>query len=298
MRKNFLSHPVHNDDIAFKFAPADVVRANQVFYGLEASTYDAKNHVRSKAIQRYYRSLLDNQVLSGISRAELSRWTALDIGCGTGFLEGFLVGSVNKIYAVDATADMLRLAGQKFPTSQVERIQAEATELPFLPATFDLVCSNAVLHHLYNWRSLLTQMVDLLKPGGRLFLGYEPNAIPYRLFRPILMLLAKAAPEHRRWGSKVDCGGAVPHTEMKDIDIHKLAEFQIFHGRGIDPFELRKLLLGMGMTDVNLQFTSLYQAALINDYGIPLPLDLFPEWVFRLSRRLSLSFSAISRKPA
>src|ERR1700722_19416441 len=201
MRRNVVAHPERENDGSSKFAPADVMRANQIFYGVEAHTYDAKNHVHSKAIQRYYQSLLDNRLLSGVPRSELGRWTVLDVGCGTGFLEEFLIGKVKTVYAVDATADMLRIAGQKFTAPAVQRVQADANQLPFLPATFDMVCSNAVLHHLYNWRSLLSQMVDLLKPGGRLFLGYEPNAIPYRLFKPLLMLLAKVAPEHRRWGS-------------------------------------------------------------------------------------------------
>jgi SAM-dependent methyltransferase len=274
-----------------QFNSADVLRANQILYGGEASSYDSKNHVKSRAIRRYYESLL-NGLLNDLDRRHGCKM--LDVGCGTGFLEDFLVARGAHVYAVDATAAMLETARAKFSEGRVSWIRADATRLPFSALSFDMVCSNAVLHHLYDWRSLLRQMIDLLKPEGRLLIGYEPNAIPHKVFRPLLMAMAKLAPEEKRWNREGPAD--LPSGHLRDVDVHKLAEFHIFYGRGIHPFKLRRYLLDAGLREVHLHFTSLYQALLIKDYGIPLPLDFLPQWVFKMSGPLSLSFSLTARK--
>lgn len=151
-----------------------------------------------------------------------------------------------------------------------------------------------MLHHLYDWRSPLGHMIELLKPEGRLLLGYEPNGISYRLFRPLLMAMAKSAPEEKRWNP--DRTGQAPCGQLRNVDVHKLAEFHIFHRRGIPPFELKRYLLNLGMRNVRLHFTSLFQMLLLKDYGLPFSLDALPQWVFKLSGPLSLSFSVTAQK--
>jgi SAM-dependent methyltransferase len=273
------------------FDAEDVLRANQILYEEGAASYDHKNHVKSKAIRRYYEILLDD-LLEGVY--DHADFKVLDVGCGTGFLEDFLIPRCECLCAVDATMAMLQTARAKFARNCVHWIGADAGQLPFAQSSFDMVCTNAVLHHLYDWQPLLSQMIHLLKPSGRLFLGYEPNGIPHRLFRPLLMCMAKLAPEEKRWNRSGAAG--LPSSKLDDIDIHKLAEFHIFHGRGIHPFKLKRYLLDAGMRKVNLHFTSLHQVLLLKDYGIPLSLDSLPQWMFKLTGPLSLSFSLTAWK--
>ena len=74
-----------------------------------------------------------------------------------------------------------------------------------------------------------------------MFLGYEPNAIPYRVFWPLLKVAAKIVPEHRDRDRIRERSGQRDHPSLKDVDIHELSEFHIFHGtrggRGIHPFD-------------------------------------------------------------
>ncbi len=49
---------------------------------------------------------------------------------------------------------------------------ADATCLPFGPATFDTVLSFIMLHHVIDWRKALAEAARTLRPGGQL-LGYD-----------------------------------------------------------------------------------------------------------------------------
>lgn len=278
---------------------ADVLLANQLYYAVEAHEYDKKNHVRNPAILRYYDRLLRHFVFAGRSAEEIRHWKACDVGCGTGFLETLLADRVGSIVAFDATHGMLVQAKGKFAALPVAWVQADAQALPIREPVFDLVCSNAMLHHVYGFEQVLASMIGMLKPGGKLFLGYEPNAIPYKIFWPLLKLAAKIVPEHRNRDSIRNASRQDAHPQLKDVDIHELSEFHIFHGtggRGIDPFRLQAFATRQGIDDCRIHFSSVYQFALLRDSGVPIPVQMLPDWFFRLSGRLSLSFSLTGRK--
>lgn len=274
----------------------DVLLANQLYYKSEAAEYDKKNHVNSQAIQSYYRRLFDRFIFAGCPPGEVGTWLVCDVGCGTGFLETMLAPKVGSIVSLDATLPMLQEARRKFPGASIAWVMAVAESLPLATASFDLVCSNAMLHHLYEYREVVAKMVSLIKPGGKLFIGYEPNAIPYRLFWPLLKAAAKIVPEHRNREQIRRASGQEDYDELKGVDIHELAEYHIFQGTGIHPFRLRDDAIDKGVSDAKVHFTSLYQAALLRDSGIPLPINSLPEWIWRISGRLSLSFCLTGTK--
>ena len=268
--------------------PSDVLLANQLYYKVQAGEYDAKHHVKSHAIQRYYSRLFDGFIFKGYSASQIGAWRVCDVGCGTGFLESILSKRVGSMMSIDATMPMLNVAREKFKDQNITWVMADAQALPLSAARFDLVCSNAMLHHVFGYEKVLQQMASMVKPGGKLFLGYEPNAIPYKLFWPVIKLAATIVPEHRRRHEVREKSGQAAHETLKHADIHEMAEYHIFSSKGIDPFQLEKTLRGLGIIDTRVHFTSLYQAALLRDSGVPLPLDTLPDWVYRLSGRLSL----------
>jgi 2-polyprenyl-3-methyl-5-hydroxy-6-metoxy-1,4-benzoquinol methylase len=278
---------------------ADVLLANQLYYGVEAPEYDQKNHVKNEAILRYYHRLFARHVFGGVSADQIRNWIACDVGCGTGFIETLIAGRVRRMIAFDATHRMLAQAKAKGASLPVTWIQADAQALPVDRSAFDLVCSNAMLHHVYGYERVLSSMIAMLKPGGRLFVGYEPNAIPYRMLWPLLKLAAKIVPEHRQRHAIREASGQAAHPSLNAYDIHELSEFHIFHGtgeHGIDPFRLQALAARQGMADCRIHFSSVYQFALLRDAGVPIPMQVLPDWFFRLSGRLSLSFSLTATK--
>lgn len=89
----------------------------------------------------------------------------LDIGCGTGDLAAKIQENGATVLGTDASADMIELARQNYPTIQFE--QKDATTLDY-NQEFDAVFSNATFHWIENQKELLKGIYKSLKYGGRL----------------------------------------------------------------------------------------------------------------------------------
>ncbi len=100
----------------------------------------------------------------------------LDAGTGTARIP-ILVGQQCpqwRIVAIDLSRNMLKLAAQNITQaglqSQITLELADAKQLLFPAAQFDLVLSNSLIHHLPNPLSFLQEIDRVLKPGGALLL--------------------------------------------------------------------------------------------------------------------------------
>jgi ubiquinone/menaquinone biosynthesis C-methylase UbiE len=102
--------------------------------------------------------------------------SVLDVGCGTGGLAIEVkrqVGASGSVTGVDPSAAMIARAEQKARKAgtDVAFRTAAAEALPFSDATFDVVVTTLVLHHLpgETRRAGVAEMRRVLKPGGRLY---------------------------------------------------------------------------------------------------------------------------------
>lgn len=97
----------------------------------------------------------------------------LDVGCGTGTLALALESSVGtgEVHGIDASPEMIEVAKEKAAKtgSDIDFRVALVEEIPFPDATFDLVTSSLMLHHLPDdlKRTGLGEIRRVLKPGGR-----------------------------------------------------------------------------------------------------------------------------------
>ncbi len=112
--------------------------------------------------------------------------TVLDVGCGRGLL---LIGAAKRLttgkaVGVDiwqtedlsgnrpeATLENARLEGV---AERVEVKDGDARRLPFADGTFDVIVTKDALHNIYNAaerRTAVREIVRVLRPGGRLFIG-------------------------------------------------------------------------------------------------------------------------------
>lgn len=92
----------------------------------------------------------------------------LDVGSGTGvaaFLALQSAGPGAAVVALDASPGMLRLARVKGLTRLVV---GAVPGLPLPDAVFDGVLANFVLSHIPSYQTALSDMVRVLRPGGRL----------------------------------------------------------------------------------------------------------------------------------
>jgi ubiquinone/menaquinone biosynthesis C-methylase UbiE len=98
----------------------------------------------------------------------------LDVGCGTGTLAIAAkrqIGAAGKAQGIDASPEMLARAAKKARRAgmDVAFMQAPAQALPFPDASFDVVLTSVMLHHLPRpgRAQCAREMRRVLRPGGR-----------------------------------------------------------------------------------------------------------------------------------
>jgi SAM-dependent methyltransferase len=92
----------------------------------------------------------------------------LDVGCGTGTLARRLSAAGYEVTGVDPSEGMLSVMRAADPS--VAAVRGSGTSLPFEAASFDVVVTVAVMHHVADpaaVRAMLGEMVRVLRPGGR-----------------------------------------------------------------------------------------------------------------------------------
>ncbi|MBE1551571.1 2-polyprenyl-3-methyl-5-hydroxy-6-metoxy-1,4-benzoquinol methylase [Mycobacterium sp. OAS707] len=94
--------------------------------------------------------------------------SALEVGCGDGFLAARLSQWVPHVVAVDVDEPVLRRARQRFPDAPVTWRHGDVLALADELGEFDAVVSNAMLHHVADTRAALACLRGLVKQGGTL----------------------------------------------------------------------------------------------------------------------------------
>jgi SAM-dependent methyltransferase len=95
----------------------------------------------------------------------------LDVGCGVGmYVRGFRQFTPH-VFGVEIEGERAREA-----SAFGEVIQSPGEALPFAEGSFDLVLSHEVIEHVADDRASVTEMMRVLKVGGRLAL-FCPNRL-------------------------------------------------------------------------------------------------------------------------
>jgi SAM-dependent methyltransferase len=96
--------------------------------------------------------------------------TVLDLGCGCGMNAVCLAERGARVWALDISESLARIARQRFAAHNLlERacvLVASAHAIPLPPESIDVVFGNAVLHHLDLNRAVV-ELDRVLRPGGR-----------------------------------------------------------------------------------------------------------------------------------
>jgi ubiquinone/menaquinone biosynthesis C-methylase UbiE len=105
----------------------------------------------------------------------------LDGGCGTGHFDAALGGRRASIIGLDSSFEMLEYARSKYCMQNL--VHGNVETLPFLLDSFDTVVMLTALELLGAPQSALSEARRVLKPSGRLFVGYLERFSPWGLFR-------------------------------------------------------------------------------------------------------------------
>jgi ubiquinone/menaquinone biosynthesis C-methylase UbiE len=161
VRAFWQAHPCGN-----KFTEAEIGTA-EFFKSVEAHRYTKEWHIPEAADFAGSRGL-----------------KVLEIGCGMG-TDGAQFAQAGADYTgIDLTEAAIELARKRFQLSGLsgEFRVADAENLDFPAASFDLVYSHGVLHHTPDTARAVKEIHRVLKPGGRaLVMLYHRDSYNYRI---------------------------------------------------------------------------------------------------------------------
>ena len=98
----------------------------------------------------------------------------LDLGSGAGtdsLIAAQMVGDTGSVRGIDMTPQMLakaRDAASAMGATNVDFFEAEAEQLPFPDASFDVVISNGVIDLIPDKDAVFAELHRVLEPGGRI----------------------------------------------------------------------------------------------------------------------------------
>ena len=98
----------------------------------------------------------------------------LCVGCGSGEECEYLKNrGAAEVVGMDVAENLLEIASDNYP--EIEFIHSDIENLDLNSARFDLVYSSLVMHYMDDWKTVLTNIYRMLKPGGQfLFSTHHP----------------------------------------------------------------------------------------------------------------------------
>jgi ubiquinone/menaquinone biosynthesis C-methylase UbiE len=150
--------------------------AQVLYHDWEASTYDEKWSIS------YDERCVDYARDRFTAVAGAAGWPygrSLEVGAGTGFftLNLKLAGVLDEAHVTDLSPGMVEAAEKNAAGLgfEVHGKVADAERLPYDDGEFDLVIGHAVIHHIPDVELAFTEMLRVLKPGGRFVICGEPT---------------------------------------------------------------------------------------------------------------------------
>ncbi len=102
----------------------------------------------------------------------------LDFGCGPGHVLNWLEPFGFRQVGLDVSLTNLRNA-LKGGNRMV--VCGDACNMPFKDGTFSLVTESSVLHHIYDWKSVVSESCRICARGGGIILDSEPGSMQMAL---------------------------------------------------------------------------------------------------------------------
>jgi len=106
----------------------------------------------------------------------------LEIACGTGRVTAHLAKSIKfeTLIATDLNPDMIEVAKEKVKSNKIKWMPANAMELPFIDAAFDLVVIQFGIMFFPDKQKGINEAYRVLRPNGKLIFSTwdKPEAVP------------------------------------------------------------------------------------------------------------------------
>jgi Methylase involved in ubiquinone/menaquinone biosynthesis len=154
--------------------------------------------------------------------------TLLDVGCGDGVIALFLRRRVSKIYGIDKSERVMKIAKKR--GMFVQKIDLDKEKLPFSNLYFDFVTCLDVVEHVRDPHGLIREIYRVLKKGGTLIITAPNIRFSDHLVRLILNGHFPITSEDK---SAYD-GGHIHYFTFSDLrDILQSEGFRVVKEEGI-----------------------------------------------------------------
>lgn len=116
----------------------------------------------------------------------LNNFNLLEIGCSSGDFTFYLAdifarrGREAEIFAIDISDRLINIAKEKNKFNNIYFLEGNIYNIPFPEEYFDVVCGNAILHHLDLDRAFV-EIKRVLKKEGKIIF-FEPNLLNPQVF--------------------------------------------------------------------------------------------------------------------
>ena len=240
-----------------------VIDANIAVHSKLAAQYEAcEPHFRPENVAKVERRIAS---LVAATKAQ----SALDLGCGTGFMVQILKKLVSHITGVDVTSAMLDRVDRS-GTARMDLVQHDTGTYPVEPGAFQLVTAYSFLHHLCDLAPTLGTAARALGPGGKFYADLEPNYY----FWEVINRLERGGAYHPLVQREIEA------VTFKDEEIEERfgvsrdtfnhAEFGKDIAGGFKQEELQRLLREAGFSQVEFYYDwFLGEGFMINREGAP-----------------------------
>ncbi|MEW5808733.1 MAG: methyltransferase domain-containing protein [Actinomycetota bacterium] len=136
-----------------------------------SSIYQAGRKVMRRFVDSASSRQIDDRTRIVSSLRLAAGATVVDIGCGPGIFTSLFAAEVGEgglAVGVDASHQMLRVAGVDHPGPNIAYLRGDAENLPFRDHSVDAAACLAALYLINDPFRALDEMARILKPGGRI----------------------------------------------------------------------------------------------------------------------------------
>ena len=154
---------------------------NRFFHAREASVYDKQHPEIFDQLQPVWNHMLDVGLPKGGQRLRV-----LDFGCGTGFEARMLLDNdsrhqIGELVCYDLSPEMVAQCWENLGTREIPiRFVSDFDELMKEREPFDVLVTNALLHHLPDPLGVIERLEPILGKDAVWLSGHEPSSRYYK----------------------------------------------------------------------------------------------------------------------
>jgi ubiquinone/menaquinone biosynthesis C-methylase UbiE len=159
-----------------------VLRVNEIYHDEEKLDYETHHSILFRDEQPEWQKLGMNYIAGNNRKVAL-----LDIGSGTGFVPMQIARYLKKddlFVCSDISGNILDVCKNNVSAlgaeCDFEFLKLDGKTFNLESNRFDYITMNAVLHHIPDYSSFFKEVDRMLKPGGIIIIGYEPNRSFYQ----------------------------------------------------------------------------------------------------------------------